>query len=46
MTQKSSSILGVGTTVYLFFISGVFGYYLFYWNWKIITESTVDKGKS
>ena len=24
----------------------VFGYILFYWNWKIITESTVDKGKS
>ena len=25
---------------------GVFRYRLFYWNWKIIVESTIDKGKS
>ena len=25
---------------------GVFGYHLFYWNWKIIAESTIDKCKS
>ena len=25
---------------------GVFGYHLFYWNWKFITENTVNKGKS
>ena len=27
-------------------IYGVFRYCLFCWNWKIITKSTVDKGKS
>ena len=27
-------------------IKSVFGYRLFYWNWKLITESTVDKDKS
>ena len=25
---------------------GIFGYCLFCWNWKIIAENTVDKGKS
>ena len=27
-------------------IKNVFRYHLFYWNWKLITESTVDKDKS
>ena len=26
-------------------IKGLFGYHLFCWNWKLITESIVDKGK-
>ena len=25
---------------------GLFGYYLFYWNWKFIAKNTVDKGKN
>ena len=28
------------------YISGVFGYRLFFWNWKLIVENTVDKNKS
>ena len=27
-------------------VTDLFGYYLFYWNWKFITENIVDKSKS
>ena len=28
------------------YTKGLFGYHLFCWNWKLIVESIVDKGKS
>ena len=31
---------------WLYYIKGLFRYNLFCWNWKIITESTVDKDKN
>ena len=46
--QKNSSLFNHGQWCNPLkrYFKDVFGYILFYWNWKIITENTVDKGKS
>ena len=46
--QKNSSLFNHGQWCNPLkrYFKDVFGYILFYWNWKIITESTVDKCKS
>ena len=45
MGNKISLFKGIVSTHQKYF-KGPFGIRLFYWNWKLFAESTVNKGKN